>query len=178
MWRMFLSENAAMLNGFVPRSCGFSKRQTPTAIKHEHDLPRHVKRSQKGGKHAEIKRNVRHAPTVRRMQNGVLAPETGEHQRKAAEREHTDRIGRKRYRHEFAQLTHAAYVLFVMASVNYRARAEKQQRLEKRVGDEMEHANRHTAYSQTQHHEAQLRNGGVSENAFDISLRHGNCRAK
>ena len=40
-------------------------------------LPGHVKRRQKRAGNAEIKRNMRHRPTVRRVQDGVLAPKTG-----------------------------------------------------------------------------------------------------
>jgi hypothetical protein len=50
----------------------------------------------------------------------------------------------------------AADVLFVVAAVNDRARAQEQQGLEECVGDEVEHADSHPACTQAQHHEAQL----------------------
>ena len=64
-------------------------------------------------------------------------------------------------------------VLLLMAAVNHRAGAEEQQRLEERVRDEMEHAHRHAADAQAHHHVAELRNGGVSEDALDVVLRDG-----
>ena len=49
-----------------------------------------------------------------------------------------------------------------MAALDDRAGPEKQQRFEKGVCDEMEHANRHATDAQTEHHVTKLRNRGVS----------------
>ena len=42
----------------------------------------------------------------------------------------------------------------------------------------MEHADRHAANAQAQHHVTKLRNRGVSQDAFDVRLRHGDGRGK
>ena len=62
-----------------------------------------------------------------------------------------------------------------MAAVDDRAGAEEQQRLEERVGDQMEHAHRHAADAEAHHHVAELRDGGVGEDAFDVVLRDGDA---
>src|ERR1035437_5657442 len=144
----------------------------------ERDLARHVKRREQRAGAAEIKRNLRHRPAMRGMENFVLAPEAGEEQRKARERQHADGVSRERQRHEFFQSAHFADVLFLMAAVDDRAGTEEQQRLEKSVRDEMKHADRHAADAEAHHHVTKLRNSGVSEDAFDVVLRDGDARGK
>src|ERR1041385_9360614 len=60
-----------------------------------------------------------------------------------------------------------------MTTVNHRACAHEQQRLEERVRDEMEHANRHAADAEAHHHVTELRDGGICEYALDVVLRDG-----
>ena len=73
----------------------------------------------------------------RPMRGGVkdflLGPSTGEEERDATQRHHTDSVRSKRHRHQTPQAAHFANVLFAMASVNHGARAEKQKCLEKTV---------------------------------------------
>src|SRR5664280_1717300 len=84
--------------------------------KHERYLPRHVKRGEQCTSAAQQKWNMRHRPVMRGMKYFVLAPETGEEQRKASERQHADGINRERHRHIFFQSAHFADVLFLMAA--------------------------------------------------------------
>ena len=65
-----------------------------------------------------------------------------------------------------------------MAAVNHRARAHKQQRLEERMRDQVEHADSHAAHPQPRHHVAKLRHGRVGQNALDVVLRNCNQRSK
>ncbi len=115
---------------------------------------------------------------MRSVQNFVLAPEAGEEQRKSAQRQHADGIRRERHRHELLQPAHAANVLLLVAAVDHRAGAQEQQRLEERVRDQMEHADRHAADAQAHHHVTELRNRGVSEDAFDVVLRDRDARGE
>src|ERR1035441_3561270 len=118
-------------------------------------LAGHIEGGQKRGKDPQVEWPGRN-PAVRGMQNLLLAPKPGEQQRKAAQSEHPDAVSSKGHRHELAQSTHPAYVLFIPATVNYRTRAQKQKRLEKRVSNEVKHPDRHATCAQAQHHEAQL----------------------
>ena len=73
----------------------------------------------------------------------------------------------------FAQAAHAADVLLFVAAVDDRARAQEEQRFEERVGDEVEHADGDAADAEADHHVAELRDGGVGEDALDVVLRDG-----
>ncbi len=79
------------------------------------------------------------------VQDFLFRPRAGEEERHAAERHHADGVGEKRDRHEPAQTAHFANVLFVMTAVNDRAGAEKQQRFEKAVCDQMHDSGRDAA---------------------------------
>jgi hypothetical protein len=58
-----------------------------------------------------------------------------------------------------------------MATVNDRAGAEEEERLEKTVREQVHDAGRDAANAKRNHHQAKLRNGRVSEDAFNVSLR-------
>ena len=106
------------------------------------------------------------------MEDFLLRPTTGKKERHAAEGHHADCISQKRNRHEPAQAAHFPNVLFVMTAVNDRARAEKQQRLEKTMRQQMHHPGGNAAHAERNHHQTQLRYSRVREDAFDISLRY------
>src|SRR5580658_3475954 len=55
--------------------------------------------------------------------------------------------------------------------MNYRARAEKEQRLEEGVGHEVKDGCRISRYAATEEHVSKLRNRGVSQHALDVVLR-------
>ena len=76
------------------------------------------------------------------------------------------------------EAAHAANVLLLVAAVNHRARAEEEQRLEECVRDQVEHADGDAAQAEAGHHVAELRNGGVGEDALDVVLRDGDERGK
>ena len=52
------------------------------------------------------------------MQNGILAPEAGEEERKSAQREHAHGIHKEGDGHVLAQASHAADILLAGAAVN------------------------------------------------------------
>ena len=57
---------------------------------------------------------------------------------------------------------------------NDRAGTHEEQRFEEGVGDEVEHADGDAAEAQAGHHVAELRNGGIGEDALDVVLCDGN----
>ena len=69
----------------------------------------------------------------------VLRPEAGE-RRDTGDRQPADDERAARDGHETGELAHPADVLLFMHPVDDRARAEEQQRLEKRMGHHVEHA--------------------------------------
>ena len=158
-----------------PRSTNAATIITEKHITH---LSRHVEGGEERAERRQIKWDLRDRPIVRGVENFVFAPEAGEKQRHAGERHHADGVGRERDRHEFLQAAHAPDVLFLVAAVNDRARAHEQERLEKRVRDEVEHSDRDAADAEADHHVAELRNGGVGEHAFDVGLRDGDERGE
>ena len=111
------------------------------------------------------------------MEDFILAPKAGK-EGDAAECQHAGAVGVEGDAHVFFQAAHVADVLLAGAAVDDRACAQEQQRFEKRVGDEMEHADGGAADSEADHHVAELRNGGVGEDALDVVLSDGDERAE
>ena len=115
---------------------------------------------------------------LRGFENAILRPETGEEDRKSAQRQHADGVGDEGERHVDLEAAHAANVLLLVAAVNHRARAEEQERFEERVRDQVEHAHGDAAHAEAGHHVAELRDGGVGEDALDVVLRNGDERGE
>ena len=65
----------------------------------------------------------------------------------------------------------------MMTSVNDRAGAEEEERFEEAVRDQVHDAGRDTTDAKGDHHQSQLRDGGVGENAFNIELGKGDERS-
>ncbi len=59
----------------------------------------------------------------------------------------------------FPQSAHLAHILFVVDRMNDGARSQKQKRLEKGMGKEMEHASRIGTHAKGYEHVSQLRAG-------------------
>ncbi len=94
---------------------------------------------------------------LRGFENAILRPEAGEEDWKSAQRQHADGVSDEGERHVDLEAAHPANVLLFVAAVNHRARAEKQERLEKRVRNQVEHADGDTAHAEAGHHVAELR---------------------
>ncbi len=134
---------------------------------HDH-LTGHVERGEEGG---GVDQHVqRPALGAGEQQDLVLRPEAGE-RRDAGDGEPADDEGAARDRHQLGELAHLAHVLLVVHAVDDRARPEEQQRLEEGVRDHVEHGGHVGAGADGEEHEAELRHGGVREDAFDVGLR-------
>ena len=107
----------------------------------------------------------------------LFGPAAGEEKGNAAQIHHANGVGEKRDRHDPAKPAHFANVLLMMEAVDDRAGTEKQERFEKAVGQKVHDARGDAADSERYHHQSQLRDGGISENAFDIELRQGDERS-
>src|ERR1700751_2075238 len=104
-----------------------------------------------------------------RMQNLILAPESGEEWHTAqGQRSHS--VSCKGDRHELAQTAHPADILFTSTAMDHRPSPQKKQRLEKCMRNQVEHAHSNSAHAESHHHVAELRNRGVGENPLDVVL--------
>src|SRR5215469_1384149 len=108
-----------------------------------------------------------------RLQDFLFCPTTRKEERYSAESHHTDCISGKCDWHEPAHASHSADVLFSVAAVNDRTRAEKQQRLEKTVRQQMHYPCGNPTCAERNHHQAKLRNSRIREDTFDIGLCYG-----
>ena len=129
--------------------------------------PHHVERGQERGEKTE--RENRRVVFVGEGEDRVLAKKSAE-RRETDQRERADTEGEKCYLHASAERAHLPNVLLVMQHDDDRAGAEEEQRLEKRVREKMKH--RRFAGSETDRHNhvAELREGGVGEDSFDVVL--------
>ena len=148
------------------------------ATKDKTHLPGHVERREERASQAKEERNFARAVVPGGVEDFVLRPEAGEDQRHAGQRHHADGVGREGHGHELLEAAHAPDVLLLVAAVDDGAGAEEEQRLEERVREQMEHPDRHATDAQAHHHVAELRHGGVGEDALDVRLRHGDERAE
>ncbi len=69
-----------------------------------------------------------------------------------------------------AEAAHEAHVLLAGEGVDDGPGGEEEQRLEEGMGHQVEDAGRVGAYAAGQEHVAELRNGGVGEDALDVVL--------
>ena len=77
-----------------------------------------------------------------------------------------------RPRNDCSQAPHHAHILFMGQGMDHRAGAQKQQRLKKRMGKQMEHGRGIGPHAHRHHHVPQLAAGGIGNHAFNIKLRH------
>ena len=80
---------------------------------------RHVERGQHHRGESDIEREVRHRPGVRGMQNGFLAPDSGEEERHTGECHHPDRKRDERHAERAAEAPELTDVLFMMRGVDH-----------------------------------------------------------
>ena len=71
------------------------------------------------------------------VQDFFFRPTTGKEERNAAQIHHADGVSEKRHRHDPAQAAHFANVLFMMKSMNDRARTKKEQCFEEAMRDQV-----------------------------------------
>ena len=128
------------------------------AKKRDQHEPRHVKSGEQSGESPE--RENRQAAFVSEGQNRVLAEEAAEAW-ETDERERADEKGEKGDRQPLCESAHAPDVLLVVNHEKNRAGAEEEQRLESRVGEEMEHRGLAGSEPDRHHHVAELRERGI-----------------
>ena len=156
------------------------RRLVPTPVAEEDiaDLTGHVEGSQQCTKNQQNKWSPTDSvPVVRGFEDAILRPETCK-RNNACQCRHARRISDEGQRHVGLEAAHLADVLLLVATVNHRARAHEEQRLEEGVRDQVEHADGNAAHRQTRHHVAKLRNGRIGKDALDVVLCDGNQSGK
>ena len=105
----------------------------------------------------------------RRGEDRVLREEAGE-RRDADERKAADEEEPVGARHQHAHPAHLPHVLLAREGVDQEARREEEQRLEERVGEQVEHPVRVRAHADADEHVADLRHRRVGDHALDVRL--------
>ena len=110
----------------------------------------------------------------RRAQNRVLAEKSGQ-RRNARNRDRRDHERPRRDRNLAPQRAHLAHVLLAGHRVDHAARTEEEQRLEERVGHQVENAGGERAHAQRQEHVAELADRGIGQHALDVVLHQAHA---
>ena len=105
-------------------------------------------------------------------EDAVLAVKPAE-RRQASERQRAHHEGPERDRHLLAQPAHLPDVLLVVDRNDDGAGAQEQQRLEERMGRQMEHRRRRAVEANGHHHVAELRERRIGQDALDVVLLDG-----
>ena len=103
------------------------------------------------------------------VQNLVLAEEAGE-TRYAGNRKRSDEERPVRDGQVALESAHVADVLLAVHRVNHGARSQEQQRLEERVGIEVEDTCAEGTHAHREEHQAELRDRGIRQDALDVVL--------
>src|SRR6185437_13606668 len=144
---------------------------TRLAVKREKNQTEHVTSGQqRSGDANEVKNEVRIRASVRVEENLVLAKKTGE-KRRSGDGERGGEHRREGPGDFFAQAAHVLHVLLAAQGMNHAACREEKQTLEEGVGHQVENSGGVGADSAGQEHIAELRDGRVRENFFDVVLR-------
>ena len=152
-----------------------SRRIAPRfSEEHNENQPHHVERGQECGE--KTKQKNRRVVFVGESEDCVLAEESAE-RRTTDQRQRADSERRERSVCSFpASAAHLPDVLLVMQHDDDRTGAEEEQRLEKRVREKVKHRRFTGSQTDGHHHVAELRQGGVGEDAFDVVLLRGDER--
>src|SRR5262249_42560396 len=116
-------------------------------------------------------------PSVSLKQNRVLAEESGV-RGNAGDRERGDKHGRVGPLDFLAETAHLGHFLLAAHSMNHRTSGKEEQRLEERVGHQMENARCESAYAAGEKHVAELADGGVGENFLNVCLHQTDGRGE
>ena len=112
---------------------------------------------------------MRGAAGKRRFQNGILGIIAGGEE-KPGQRQRSHGHQREGDRDMATQAAIEAHVLFMVHGMDDRAGAEEQQRLEKGVGEQVEHRRAIGPRAGGKEHVAELRTGRIGDDALDIGL--------
>ena len=153
------------------------------AVKREEEKPKDVEGGQACRQHSNgVEREIGVRPRARSQQYFVLA----EKARKAGGAGNRERGGQHRGigpRNALAQAAHAPHILLAAHGMDHAAGAEKEQSFEEGVSHQMKDAGAKRPYAASQEHVAQLADGRIGENFFDVSLNQSDgggkkgCRA-
>ena len=110
-------------------------------------------------------------------QDFILAEKSGQsgHARDGERGEQEGPVGNG---HVFFQAAHVFDILFVVHAEDDRTAAEKEQGLEKGMGEQVENTGRVGSDPAGDEHVGQLTDGGIGDNPFDIGLDQGNGGGK
>ena len=136
----------------------------------------HVERGHAGGDEADEPEKLADRITGGEgpVEDLVLREEPGP-RRNARDGEDAHRHGPEGDRDALAEAAHLAHVLLAGERVDDGAGGEEEQRLEEGVGEEVEDAGGVSPDSAGQEHVAELRDGGVGEDALDVVLHHADA---
>ena len=134
----------------------------------------HAERIESGDEHTchdgEVREtSSRQMTLAHRFDDAVLRIEARE-KRYCNQSERTQERGDPGDGHVLAHAAHPADVLVVMHAHDDRARSEEQQRLEERVGHQVEHSHRIRRCTQCHGHVAQLGQRGIRDDSLDVVL--------
>src|SRR5688572_15456009 len=90
--------------------------------------------------------------------------------RRARDGQDRNKKSYKRDRHELLEAAHLAHVLLMMHRMDDTAGAEEQTSFEERMGHQVKHRRRIAADTDADKHVAELADGGISQNFFDVGL--------
>ena len=119
--------------------------------------------------------DIRVRAGTRGVQNFVLAEEARE-SRDARDRQRGNEHGPERNGNFVAQAAHVRHFLVAAHGVNHAAGREEQQALEECVGHQVKDARGVGPDAQAEKHVAELRDGGVGEDFFDVGLHQADGR--
>ena len=148
---------------------------------HEHQAP-----AIETGEH---RRDDQHPEAIARaaspsgFDNRVLGQEAsetkvGQRDADAGDGQRTDHHRPERIGQLFAQSAIVPHVLFVVHPVDHRTRAKEQHRLKESMRQQVEHRDGINAHTGSHEHVAQLRTGGICDDALDVVLHQAHGRSK
>jgi len=141
----------------------------------EADQSRHVEGRQESAREAHPGQDWGLEP--RMGEDHLLAVEAGEAVPAGDSHAHkgqgSDGEGHEGDGHDLGQAPHLLHVLLMVAADDDGARAEEQEGLEERVGQEVEKAREEGADTQSQHHVAELADSRVCQHPLDVVLGDG-----
>ncbi len=151
------------------------------AVEGHVDDAEHVEGRQQGGAHRQVPEDpvdvaeaveVGGASGVGAGQDFVFGEEAGE-DRDAGDRQGCREKSPVGGRHVLSEAAHSGHVLFARVGVDHRSGAEEQAGLEEGVGHDVEDGDRESADPGSEEHVAELGNGRVGEDLFDVVLDQG-----
>ena len=139
----------------------------------------HVKRSHQRRRVADIPKETVGTTLARPClpENCVLREKSGE-RKNSGNRQRGDEHGAMGDGNAMAQVAHVAHVLLAAHGVDHRTCAQKEQRFEKRMREDVEDAGGECSHAEREKHVAELRDGRVRQHALDVVLHQADRRGE